>query len=368
MKTSCIIALCLSFSAPVFAEEQPAAENAPQKALPVISATAVLKDGSIVKGALLTPEFTGNALFAKGLKLDATLVKTIVFTKDSGEAKIELKNGDKFAMTITDEKFGLTSMLGELAIPRTNFKDITLSSSASSGEEGLVFYSSLDDENAIITPAVGHGGKIESGTFVPGKFGQALAINARANGATFPIPAGTLGPAGCIECWARIPVDRTYLADGGMPRLFTLRRMDNPNEFFLEWNGNNGCGGHGLTGRAAGATAPTNGKAYDEQSAYGCTLGSNPTGWHHYALVWNKGGLAIGDSRAPVVAVYIDGRCIGKTFSINLEGLDFLHDNDTNLNLPKSMETERNYQRASVEIDEFKIWNYAKTEFDCKGE
>ena len=365
MKTSCIFALCLSFSSIAFAEEQPAAENAPQKALPVISATATLKDGSVVKGQFLTPEFTGNAIFAEGLKLDATLVKTIVFTKDSGEAKIELKNGDKFAMTITDEKFGLTSMLGELAIPRTNFKNISFSSLSYSKEAGLVFYSSLDSEAAITAPTVGNGGKIESGTFVPGKFGQALAINARTNGATFPIPAGTLGPAGCIECWARIPDDRTYLSDGGVPRLFTLRRMDHFSEFVIEWNGNNGSGGHGLTGRAAGAAAPTNDNRYDGKSAYGSVLKSDPTGWHHYALVWNQDGL--GPENSPLtarVAVYVDGRCVSKAKSLSKEGLSFLHDNDSFLYLPKSTQTESGYQRARVELDEIKIWNYAKTEFN----
>lgn len=365
MKTSCIFALSLAFSALAFAEEQPAAESAPKKELPVINATAALKDGSIVKGALLTSEFTGNTLFAEGLKLDATLVKAIVFTKDNGEAKIELKNGDKFAMTITDEKFGLTSMLGELAIPRTNFKNISFSSSSFSKEEGLVFYSSLDSEAAISAPAVGKGGKIESGTFVDGKFGQALAIAPRTNGATFPIPAGTLGPAGCIECWARIPDDRTYLSDGGVPRLFTLRRMDHFSEFVLEWNGNNGSGGHGLTGRAAGAAAPTNDNHYDGKSAYGSVLKSDPTGWHHYALVWNKDGL--GPESSPLmsrVAVYVDGRCVSRAKSFSKEALSFLHDNDSFLYLPKSTETESGYQRARVELDEIKIWNYAKTEFE----
>lgn len=379
MKPSCIFSLCIAATAFALANEQLAAEctlldaatsgkpveNASQEAVPVINTIATLKDGSVIKGKFLTQEFTGNAIFAKGLKLDATLVKSVIFSKDDEPSKVELKNGDKFSLTITDEKFGLTSMLGELAIPRTNFKNISLSFHPVSNEEGLVFYSSLDSEAAITAPAVGYGGKIESGIFVPGKFGQALAIKARANGATFPIPAGTLGSAGCIECWARIPEDRAYLTDGGVPRLFTLRRMDHFSEFVLEWNGNNGSGGHGLTGRAAGAAAPTNDDVSDGHSAYAPVLMSDLTGWHHYALVWDSEGIGpkpcLMGSR---VAVYVDGRCVSKSRSLNKGGLAFLHDNDSFLYLPKSTETESGYQRAHVELDEIKIWNYAKTEFE----
>ena len=94
----------------------------------VVTANATLKDGSTVKGEFTTKRITGSTIFMEKLELDPALVKTVTFVNTNGESKIELNNGDKFAMTVADEAFAIKSLLGELNIPRTIFRSITLSS------------------------------------------------------------------------------------------------------------------------------------------------------------------------------------------------------------------------------------------------
>ena len=94
----------------------------------IISANATLKDGSTVKGEFTTKRITGSTIFTEKLELDPALVKTVAFASTNGESKVELNNGDKFAMRIGNDNFAIKSLLGELNIPRTNFRSITLSS------------------------------------------------------------------------------------------------------------------------------------------------------------------------------------------------------------------------------------------------
>ena len=78
----------------------------------IISANATLKDGSTVNGEFSTKSITGSTIFMEKLELDPALVKTVTFVNTNGESKIELKNGDRFAMTVADEAFAIKSLLG----------------------------------------------------------------------------------------------------------------------------------------------------------------------------------------------------------------------------------------------------------------
>ena len=64
-----------------------------------ISVNATLKDGSTFKGEFTTKSITGSTLFMEKLELDPALVKTVAFANTNGESKIELNNGDKFAVS-----------------------------------------------------------------------------------------------------------------------------------------------------------------------------------------------------------------------------------------------------------------------------
>lgn len=323
-----------------------------------ISANATLKDGSTFKGEFTTKSITGSTLFMEKLELDPALVKTVTFVNTNGESKIELKNGDKFAMTVADEAFAIKSLLGELNIPRTNFRSITLSSrriSAGGCDDGLIFYCTFDDEASLATPAVGPAVKLELGQIKTdiGKNGGSLFVKPGIAGAEIVFPAGTFGEEGCIEFWANMASGKTEFSTGGDPRFFVISNQNGAEKSHFEFASNDGCGNSGLSGHFFGMRTQTNA---------GCTYlmpysdvfkGEDYNGWHHYALVWAPTNLSI----------YIDGRKVcGADGKINTEELaksELIMDTPLNRITGKSFNN-----KSAFYMDELKIWNFAKREFD----
>jgi hypothetical protein len=83
--------------------------------------------------------------------------------------------------------------------------------------------------------------------------------------------------------------------------------------------------------------------------------------WHHYALVWDVNGVDI--QGKPSAAVYLDGRLILSTpFVSNWKGPVNVADGSTLL-FPCREDEMPGYNRRAFTIDDFKIWNYAKTDF-----
>ena len=83
--------------------------------------------------------------------------------------------------------------------------------------------------------------------------------------------------------------------------------------------------------------------------------------WHHYALVWDVNGVDIPGK--PSAAVYLDGRLILSTpFVSSWKGPVNVAD-DSTLLFPCREDEMPGYSRRAFTIDDFKIWNYAKTDF-----
>ena len=335
----------------------------------IISANATLKDGSIFKGEFTTKSITGSTLFMEKLELDPALVKTVAFANTNGESKIELNNGDKFAMTVADEAFAIKSLLGELNIPRTNFRSITFSSrriSAGGCDDGLIFYCTFDNKDSITTPALGPNGTFLRGDFMQGKIGQALQTTVYSQNATFELPANFFNTSGCIEFWAKIQKPSSYIGSGGDPRLFTITQKSTNNTIStLDIVSNNGGGNSGFsTWTFLGNMASLRGCRslhYQELFPY-----SDYRDWHHYAIIWDKDGIADLPGR-PRMALLVDGKFIpdiqnhvrsaedaAALISTPMR-LSFTHDP----NLDPELST-----KSPFLIDEFKIWSYAKTNFD----
>ena len=332
-----------------------------------ISANATLKDGSSTKGEFCTDRITGSTAFMEKLKLDPAIVKSLAFAGTNGESKVELINGDKFAMTVANESFAIKSLLGELNIPRNNFSALALSThkaSTNNYDDGLVFYCTFDDESAIRSPAVGPSGIFQKGEFHDGKHGRALYLPAHTSCAKFMLPEEMIGTAGTIEFWANIN-DIAPLTSGGCPRFFEILAPEGRGEISHDWNANNGSGGSGLTFRIDGLPA----MASSQQMEYSDFPSSSyrrpsmaPHGWHHYALVWDAKG--IGDSSKYSAIVFIDGqRVLSTQFTPGWQGPRNLNGINT-LFFPSREDEMPDYARRAYTIDEFKIWNYAKTSFD----
>ena len=324
----------------------------------IISANATLKDGSTFKGEFSAKSITGSTIFMEKLELDPALVKAIAFTSTNGESKIELNNGDKFAMRIGNDNFAIKSLLGELNIPRTNFRSITLSSrriSAGGCEDGLIFYCTFDDEAALATPAIGPAVKLELGQIKTdaGKNGGAFFVNPGIAGAEIVFPAGTFGEEGCIEFWANMASGKTEFSTGGDPRFFILLNKNGTEESHFEFASNNGCGNSGLSGHFFGIRAQTH-TGYTYLMPYSDVFkGENYNGWHHYALVWTPTTLSI----------YLDGRKVcGADGKINTEQLA---KSEITMDIPLNRLTGKSFNNKSAfYMDELKIWSKAKTEFD----
>lgn len=354
MKHLTALSIC-ALSLALFAEDAPSA----------INATATLKDGSTVRGAFLSERITGSTAFADTLPLSPDIVKSVSFTGTNGEAKVALTNGDTFAMTVADDKFILKSLIGDLTIPRASFRSLAFSRATSGGECGLVFHCTFDDRASIATPAAGPNGIFQSGSFTAGKNGGALRVPAFTSCAKFSIPEGMIGPAGTIEFWAKVN-DFGPLTEGGCPRFFEILAPGGRGEISHDWNSNNGSGGSGLTFRIDGLHA----MASSTQFSYSGIFGSEyprpvmaPTsGWHHYALVWDVKG--VGSPQGPSAVVYLDGRrALCAPFAPEWKGPVNLSGGATLL-FPSREDEMPGYARRSYDIDDFNIWNSAKTSFD----
>lgn len=343
-----------------------------KESAPSVSATAALKDGSTVKGEFLTGKISGATIFDKNLQIDSAIVKSVAFTGTNGAAKVELTNGDRLAMTIANDAFTLRSLLGDLKVPRANFRTLSLSSrsaSANAGSgEGLIFHCTFDDAKSITSPVTGPAGKFMTGNFQEGKVGNALMTVPYTRHAAFELPKGFLKDAGCVEFWAKILKQSPSVGEGGDPRLLVLSSADT-HEFlcYIDIVSNDGGGNSGFSLNTwFGGKSSINGMSYLRYSDL-FPLG-NWRDWHHYALVWDKAGIA-GLPGSPKAALLVDGKLVtsaGRGF----EATNWVR---TPSNIPHvigitcdpAMDPERNTKSPFL-IDEMKIWDYSKMEFDLQ--
>ena len=320
------------------------------------TANATLRDGSTVRGEFAAKRISGTTLFADKLDLDPALVKSLAFSGTNGESKVELVNGDKFAMTVANDSFLVNSLLGELKIPRTSFRSLSLSTckaTASGGStDGLVFYCTFDDEAAITSPSVGPGGTICSREFTEGKIGRALHVPVGGSAGFFTLPPETFGKEGCIEFWAKLEPRRESYRDCD-PRLIFIRSPGG--SFTVEYSSNNGAGRGGFVVRCFGFEYIKGGPMGGGYRYSDVIAGVAE--WHHYAFSWTEDAMSI----------YIDGDKLNGAYKtgdgrINEEklrsGLSVMGLPNSNVN---PFNTEPNTPFA---IDELKIWNHAKSVFD----
>ena len=319
-----------------------------------ITTKAILKDGSTFKGELTTKSIAGSTIFMEKLALDPVLVKAVTFTNTNGESKVELNNGDNFAMKVENDNFAIKSLLGELNIPRTNFHSIALSErkvSAAGYEDGLVFYCTFDDEAAITSPAVGPRGTVCSREFVDGKVNKAVRVPTGSSAGFFTLPPETFGKEGCIEFWAKIEPRREFYRDCD-PRMIFIKSP--AGWFTVEYSSNNGAGRGGFCIRCFGFEY-IKGGSFGAGYKYSDVI-PDVTTWHHYAFSWTETDLTI----------YIDGNVLIGAFKTGDGRIDEerLRTAPFNMGLPNSNTNSFNTEpNTPFIIDELKIWNFCKREF-----
>ncbi len=336
---------------------------------PAVSATALLKDGSTVKGEFKTDKVKGTTLFAKDLVLDTSIVRAVNFTGTNGEAKVELSNGDRFGMAIANPSFTIKSLLGELNVPCGSFRSFSLSRIPVTGKggplDGLIFYCTFDDAASVTSPAIGPIGKFMTGNFADGKIGRALMTMPYTKHAAFEFPAGFIKDAGCIEFWAKILKQAPIIANGGDPRLFTITCADNHEMACnIDIVSNDGTGNSGFALRTwFGCKSSISGMRYLRYAELFPT--ENWRDWHHYAVVWDKEGIS-DLPQAPRAALLVDGKLIASAGFEPLSAHMIRMPSETphvlGFTNDPVIDTEHNTKSPFL-IDEFKIWNYAKKDF-----
>ena len=88
----------------------------------------------------------------------------------------------------------------------------------------------------------------------------------------------------------------------------------------------------------------------------------NLYGWHHYALVWDADGVVLSNGNTATAAVFIDGKTVLTASATNWNGPP-LANHRSFLVFPSREDEMPLYVRVGYAIDEFKIWDYAKTDF-----
>ena len=332
---------------------------------PTVSAMAVLKDGSAVKGKFLTDKVEGTTLFAKNLSLDVALVRTLNFTNTNGEAKVELSNGDRFGMTIVNPSFVVKSLLGELNIQRRNFRSISFSNTIEGDAAGgLIFHCTFDNGAAITSPAVGPAGRFITGDFVEGKYGQALMTMPYTKHAAFDFPAGFIKDSGCIEFWVKILKPNPVVGTGGDPRFFIITYADTHETVCkIDLVSNDGDGNSGFALQTwFGGKSSIRGMRH---LRYADLFNSGDwRDWHHYAVVWDKDGIAA-FPHAPKAALLVDGKLVSTTgFEPLTHMIRMPSETPFVLGFTNDPVIEVEHTtKSSFLIDEFKIWNFAKKDF-----
>ena len=354
MKRSIVAAAACACAFAAFADAKPA-----------VGVTASLKDGSSVRGDFLSEGIAGATLFAKNLVLAPSIVKSVNFTSTNGEAKVELSNGDRFAMTVSNDAFAVRSILGDLKIPRASFRAMSLSARAAAAKGGatgggLIFHCTFDDEASITSPAVGPAGTFMTGTFEEGKIGKALLTRPYTNHAAFKFPQGFLKDSGCIEFWAKILKHSSTVGTGGDPRLLAITRTDNRDFVFnVDIVSNDGGGNSGFALRTwYGGKASISGMRplrYEDLFPAG-----DWRDWHHYAILWDINGIS-GLPGSPKTALLVDGKLtIGTEYdTILITPSTKAH--VLGITCDPALSPENNTKSPFL-IDEFKIWDYAKTD------
>ena len=340
-------------------------------ARPSVSATASLKDGSTVKGEFLTDTVEGSTLFAKDLALEPSIVRTMNFTGTNGESKVELSSGDRFGMTIANTDFTVKSLIGELKIPREKVRSLSFSCAAKEGAAGgLIFHCTFDGVASIASPAIGPAGNFMTGDFMEGKQGKALMAKPYTKHASFEFPVGFIKDSGCIEFWAKILKSNPEVGSGCDPRLLAITFADTHERAgWLDVGSNDGTGNSGFTlstwfGTKSSIKGMRN-LRYDELFPSG-----NWRDWHHYAMVWDDNGIH-NLPHTPKAALLVDGKLITiletQTVPAHLLRMPSQTPYVIGITYDPTLGVE-NTTKTPFLLDEFKIWNYAKTDFLLNGE
>ena len=323
------------------------------------NAKLMLADGSVIHGqihmlALPVETFFGTV---------PVPVEKMVRIEFANAAKLSLADGSILHGNIPVPALPVETLFGAVPIPLekvTHIEFVKVQKMVPANHDPrLIYWNTFDSEEELREM-----GEWKNGRLVKGKSGMALHTDGKVDVYKITIPPHTFKPKGCIEFWAKIEPEVDSFAGNTFLRFFWMSHTR------LEFLVNNGMAAGGITSYCGNSVVGSS--RFGGQSRYSEVLGPNYKDWHHYALVWNDEGLDIGEGRQkPYSAIYINGKRVSslETNRGNMGGKFSLPagpDKELSIVIASSayMGDPNLLNPVPFAIDDFKIWNYDKTEFD----
>lgn len=317
-----------------------------------------LRDGSRLVG---TPAASGLLLVTPYARLDIPFahIRTASFDTAKETATVELRNGDSLSGVADVKAFSLDTSFGPATVDLALVRGLTVRRQAAVGTDGLTLWCTFDSAADVETARAGAGGSHRAGTFVPGKFGQALSVScADADAVTFR--ADVVNPkAGCIEFWAKLVDVPSALAWGQNPT-FVRIVAGSQHPLMLYLNGNDGGGFGGLCAAIAGIGRAGTGP-YGNWTYAGALGGGEAADWHHYAMVWDRAGIPGVENGTHKLALYVDGVLNSRVWN---DAADTPADPFAGGEL--RIMFQQHLAQGRVLFDDLRVWDHARTAFDAE--
>jgi hypothetical protein len=247
----------------------------------------------------------------------------------------------------------LTTLLGPVTIGLELVRTMKVQVALKVTDEGLVLRNTFDSKSDVEFSQVGPAGVFHRGTFVTGLDGNALSVGPQdIDAVTFPAEFLN-GDAGCIEFDAKLQGFPAALPWGQNPVLLRVVKEDK-GLVMLHYNGNDGGGFGGLCVTMSGyGRAATGG--YGDWT-YARALGAGDiSGWHHYALLWDRNGLrGVGDGTRKL-AIFVDGKLNSQAWrDAGGEALPSFGDAELRIM------TQQHWREGRLLFDNLRVWNHAR--------
>jgi len=332
------------------------------------NAKLTLADGSVIHGQIHVPALPVETLFGT---VPVPLEKMLGI-EFANAAKLSLVDGSILHGNIPVPAIPVETLFGAVPVPLEKVTRIEFVNAQkmvpANHDPRLIYWNTFDSKEDAQNPKAGVTTQLHGGAFVPGRVGNALHTQGKTDVASFTIPPGFVASKGCVEFWAKIDTDADVVAHvPGWTLRFLLGGINGRWSLFkLEFAANNGMGAGGFTASLPSSIYGTH--RFGSSYSFKRVLGENYADWHHYALVWDDDeGLNIpGVQHRPRGALFINGKHAsiqtvpddpsGKT------GMGRFYESGMDIiiaGLPTTLGITHPFA-----IDELKIWNYAKMDFD----
>ena len=342
-----------------------AGEPRPQGAkAPLPRITAVLADGSVVKGTPLFPALVMNTSFGRQ-EIPLRLIASVEFS-DNG-LKVRFRNNDVLSGKTARKFYGLETVFGKAHLPYGQLKRMNFAPNGEAGKSGLLLSAALGSPNENLEK---FGAKMEAKNvkIVEGRNGgKAMGFHTKESTAAISLPFSPYAmKEGTVEFWARFTDPyKTFSGGGGQPWFFNITSpaFDVQCHFVCGFTNNDGLGKGGFTGRRPNGGFHAGTHSFGSAPNVSATrlLGDTPGGWHHYAYIWKEDGVDFPEAKGSNLVLAIDGKVVassGRTAAKPNLTPEFvkkmvsdnrfvIHDENSDLNY-------------FMEMSDLKIWNLAK--------